>query len=85
MEEKLIGKISHFFNKIGVGIIELSDNLKVGDKIHIKGHVTNFEQTVSSMQIEHQEVPEAKKGEGVGIKVDQLVREHDEVYKIVEE
>lgn len=84
MEEKLIGKISHYFNKIGVGIIELSDDLIVGDKIHFKGHATDFEQVISSMQMDHQDVPEAKPGEGVGIKTDQPVREHDEVYKILE-
>ncbi|MFH1598614.1 MAG: translation elongation factor-like protein [Patescibacteria group bacterium] len=84
MEEKPVGKISHFFNKISVGIIELSDELKVGDKIHIKGHATDFEQEVASMQVEHQDVPEAKKGDSVGTKVDQPVREHDEVFKVVE-
>ncbi len=84
MEEKLVGKISHFFNKISVGIIELSDELKTGDKIHIKGHSTDFEQEVASIQVEHQDVPEAKKGDSVGIKVDQAVKEHDEVYKVVE-
>ena len=84
MEEKPVGKISHFFNKISVGIIELSDQLKAGDKIHIKGQTTDFEQEVASMQVEHQEVPEAKKGDSVGIKMDQPVREHDQVFKVVE-
>ena len=82
MEEKLIGKISHYFGKINVGIIELSDSLKVGDTIHIKGHTADFNQQVASMQIEHAEVSEAKTGDSVGIKVDQKVHQNDEVYKV---
>jgi len=85
MEEKLIGKITHYFNNIGVGVIEVAkDSLKVGDTIHIKGASTDFEQKISSMQIEHQSVQEAKKGEAVGLKTDQPVREHDQVFKIIE-
>ena len=83
-EEKLIGKIAHYFGKISVGIIELSDALKVGDKIHIKGHTSDFTQQISSMQIEHAEVTEGKAGDSVGIKVDQKVHESDEVFKIVD-
>ncbi len=83
-EEKLIGKISHFFNKISVGIIELIDELKMGDKIHIKGSGTDFEQNVDSMQVEHQDVPAAKQGDAVGLKVAEKVKEGDEVYKILE-
>jgi len=51
MEEKLIGKVTHYYGKIGVGIVELSGNLKVGDKIHLKGHSTDFEQEVDSIQV----------------------------------
>jgi putative protease len=83
MEEKLIGKITHYFGKISVGIIGLSDALKVGDTIHIKGHSSDFNQQISSMQVEHAEVTEAKAGDAVGIKVDQKVHEHDEVYKVI--
>lgn len=83
-EEKEIGKITHYFGKISVGIIELADTLKVGDKIHFKGNSTDFEQEVSSIQIEHEDVPEAKKGDSVGIKVNQQVREGDMVYLITE-
>lgn len=83
--EKLIGKISHYFNKINVGIIELTDGeLKVGDTIHIKGHTSDFTQQVTSMQIEHAAVEEAKKGDGVGIKVDSPVHEHDQVFLVTE-
>lgn len=83
-EEKLIGKITHYFGHISVGIIELADKLKVGDKIHIKGSSTDFEQTVDSMQVEHQDVQEAKSGDAVGVKVAQKVKESDAVYKVVE-
>ncbi len=83
-EEKLIGKISHFFNNISVGIIELAGNLKVGDKIRISGSSTDFEQAVDSMQVEHKDVSEAKSGDAVGIKVAQKVKEGDSVYKITE-
>lgn len=79
-EEKLIGKITHYYNAIGVGIVELSGVLKVGDTVHIKGKSDDFEQTVDSMQIEHEQVDKAKKGDVVGIKMKQKVREGYEVY-----
>jgi len=83
-EEKLIGKITHYFGNISVGIIELTDELSVGDKVHIKGSSTDFEQTVDSMQIEHQNVDSAKSGDAIGIKVVQKVKENDQVYKVLE-
>ena len=82
MEEKEIGKIVHYFDKISVGIIELSDHLKTGDKIRIKGHTSDFTEDVNSMQIEHVTVSEAKAGESVGIKVSQKVHQGDKVYKV---
>ena len=84
-EEKKIGTISHYFSKISVGIIDLKDDLKVGDTIKIKGHTSDFEQKVDSMQLEHKDIKEAKKGDSVGIKVKDKVREADEVYKVVGE
>ena len=80
MDEKLIGKITHYYNGLGVGIIELSDKLKKGDTVHIKGKSTDFEQMVDSMQIEHDQIDQAKKGDVVGIKVKEKVKEGDEVY-----
>jgi len=82
MAEKEIGKIVHFFDKISVGIIELSDGLKIGDKIRIKGHASDFTEDVSSMEIEHVTVTEAKSGDAVGIKVSQKAHQNDKVYKV---
>ena len=81
-EGKLIGKISHYFSKIEVGVIDLDDKLKVGDAIRIVGGETDFNQIVESMEIDHQKVSEAKKGDSVGTKVSQKVREGYKVYKI---
>jgi len=79
---KLIGKISHYFGNIGVAVIELSDKLKAGDTIRVVGGETDFNQTVESMEIEHQKIKEAKKGDSVGLKIDQKVREGYKVYKV---
>jgi len=83
MQEKEIGAITHYYGHLSVGIIGLSDGLKVGDNIHIKGHSSDFTQTVDSMQIEHQNVNEAKAGDMIGIKVAGKVHEHDKVYKVI--
>jgi putative protease len=84
-EEKKIGEIAHYFSKIGVATIKLTDgDLKVGDTIHIKGHTSDFTQNVESIQIEHKDIQEAKKGSDIGIKVIKHTREHDVVYKVIE-
>ncbi len=77
---KKIGKITHFFSKIGVAVLELDGKLNVGDTIVISGHGKEFEQVVSSMQVEHQNVSAAKKGDAVGLKVEQEVKEGSQVY-----
>jgi putative protease len=82
-EKKVVGKVTHYYGKIGVAVIELSDTLKQGDKISIEGKTTNFQQTVDSMEIEHKKVTEAKAGDSIGLKVLERVREGDIVYKIV--
>ncbi len=82
---KLVGKVTHYFGKIGVAIIKLSDGLKTGDNIRITGGDTDFEQTVESIEVEHKKVETAKKGETVGLRVEQKVREGYNVYKIEEE
>ena len=84
MEEKLIGKVTHFFGKPSVGMIGLSDVLKVGDTIRIKGKNLDFTQKVTSMRIEFADVNEAKAGDLIGTKVDQKVHKDDEVYKVIE-
>jgi putative protease len=84
-EEQEIGKVTHYFSKIGVAAIEITaGTLKVGDTIHIKGHTSDFTQKVSSMQIEHKQVAEAKKGDVIGVQVKEHARERDLVYKIIE-
>jgi len=83
-EEKEIGRIVHYYGKIGVGIIELIGVLKQDDAIHIKGSSTDFEQVISSMEVEYESVEEAKKGDSVGIKVDQKVKEGDLVLLVKE-
>lgn len=81
-EGKLIGRVSHYFSKIGVAVIDLSDSLKIGDTIRITGGQIDFTQTVESMEVEHQKLEEAKSGDSIGIKVGQKVREDYKVYKI---
>ena len=80
-EPKPIGKVMSYYSKIGVAAIDLTDKLKLGDAVRFKGGTTDFTQTVGSMQIEHKMVKEAKKGDSVGIKVDEKVRPNDMVYK----
>ena len=82
VDKKLVGKIAHYYTKIGVCVVELSDDLKVGDKISIEGATTNVQQTVDSMQVEYQNLPSAKSGQSIGLKVAQKVREGDLVYKM---
>ena len=84
VEKKEIGKIIHYFSKIGVAVIELSDEIKVGDKISIEGATSNMQQTVSSMQIEHENVETAEAGKSIGMKTSDRVREGDIVYKLAE-
>ncbi|MCX7856861.1 MAG: EF-Tu/IF-2/RF-3 family GTPase [Deltaproteobacteria bacterium] len=85
MEEINIGRVEKFFSKIGVAAIRITEGeLKVGDRIRIKGHTTDFEQTVESMQVEHAPVEKAVEGQDVGIKVKERVREGDSVYLLKE-
>lgn len=85
MAEVEIGRISHYYGKIGVAAIELDKgDLKVGETIRIKGHTTDLTQAVDSMQIEHESVDSAAKGSAVGLKVSEHVREHDTVFKVTE-
>lgn len=83
MPEIEVGKITHYFGRAKAAIILLSDALKVGDGIHIKGSTTDFEQEVRSMEIGHEKFQEATAGQEVGVEVNERVREHDIVYKVV--
>ena len=86
MTEEQVGKISHYFGKLNVAAIELTEgSLAVGDTIHIKGHTTDLTEKIDSMQIEHETVKTAKKGDSIGVHVSDHVREHDAVYKILPE
>jgi translation initiation factor IF-2 len=83
MAEQEIGKVMDFFARPVVAGIDITGTVKVGDTIHIKGHTTDIEMVVASMQIDNKNVDEAKKGESVGIKVPDRVRAGDTVYKVV--
>jgi selenocysteine-specific translation elongation factor len=84
MTEKEVGTVSDFFAHVVVAGINMTGSLKVGDKIHIKGHTTDIEMDITSMQIDNKNVTEAKKGQSVGIKVPERVRPGDLVYKVTE-
>ena len=84
MAEDIVGMVEDFFAHPVVAGIRLSDTLKVGDKIRIKGHTTDLEMEVGSMQIDNANVTEAKAGDSIGIKVTERVRAGDSVYKITE-
>ena len=83
-EEVEIGVVSDFFARPVVAGIELTANLKVGDKIHIKGHTTDLELVVNSMQIQNKDVKEGKARDAIGVKVPDRVRRGDKVYKVIE-
>lgn len=82
MQEQQIGQVSDFFARPSVAAIELTAELKVGDKIHFQGHTTNLEMIVESMQINNANVQQANAGDPVGVKVAERVRKGDSVYKI---
>ena len=85
MAEVKIGRVTHYFGKIEVAAIEITEGeLKVGDTIHIVGHTSDFMQKVHSMQIEHEDVEKVVAGQSIGIRVDEHAREHDEIYLVQE-
>jgi len=84
MPEVEIGSVSDFFAKPVVAGIVLTADIKMGDRIHIKGHTTDLELTVDSMQINNVNVTEAKAGDSLGIKVSDRVRRGDKVYKVID-
>lgn len=82
MADTKVGEVTHYYNKIGVAVIHVLAPIKVGDRIKISGHDNEFQQEVTSMQIEHQNIQKAKKGDDIGMKVDQPVKDGDEIYKV---
>ncbi|MBI1909235.1 MAG: translation elongation factor-like protein [Deltaproteobacteria bacterium] len=84
MPEEEVGFVEHWFGNVGVAAIKVTNGkIKVGDTLHFKGHTSDFQEPVASIQIEHKSVPEAKKGDDIGIKVSQKAHEHDKVFKVV--
>ncbi len=84
MTEEEIGFVEHWFGHINVAGIKITKgSIATGDTLHFKGHTTDFEDKVAAIQIEHKSVASAKKGDDIGIKVSQKVREHDKVFKVV--
>ncbi|MFL7893190.1 MAG: hypothetical protein ACK2UM_13555 [Anaerolineales bacterium] len=82
MSGKLVGEVNHFYNRIGVAVVDLVDMLQIGDQVHFFGRSTDFRQEVGSMQIEHEPITEARKGQEIAMKVERRVRNHDKVYKL---
>lgn len=80
-EGKPIGEVTHYFGGISVAIVKFSKPIAIGAKLRFKGATSDFTETVRSMQYDHQEISEAKKGQEVGIKVGEKVREGDKVYE----
>ena len=81
-EDLEIGRVRDYFARIEVAGLDLTGTLRVGDRIHVKGHTTDFEQVVQSMQIEHEPVQEAKAGDKIGIRVAERCRGGDTVFRI---
>lgn len=82
MPDYKVGAVTHYYDKIGVAVVELTSNLEEGDEIRISGHGKEFTQKVTSMQIEHENIKKAEKGQAIGLKVEQPVKDGDEVFKV---
>jgi translation initiation factor IF-2 len=82
-QEEAVGRVSHYYGHVGVMAVDLTEPLHVGETLHVKGHSEDFTLTVESMQIEHQNVTEAKPGDSVGIRVTRKVHPGDTVYRLI--
>jgi putative protease len=80
-----IGRVTHYYSHLSVAVLSLTDSLKLGDRIHILGHSTDFTQRITSIEVEHHSILWVKPGDHVAVKVIQPVHEHDIVYRVVEE
>ena len=79
-EPKKVGVITHYYDKLGVGIIKLDSDIKIGDRLKFQGHKTDFEQEIGQLQFDHKDIEMGKKDQEVGIKLTDKVREGDIVY-----
>jgi translation elongation factor EF-Tu-like GTPase len=80
-----IGVVTHYFNHLSVAIVQLESGVvRTGDTVHIKGHTSDFRQTVGSMEVDHVHVDEARAGQSFGLRVNEHAREHDVVYKVIQ-
>jgi translation elongation factor EF-1alpha len=79
--ESAIGTVAHYFSHLSVAAVALEQPLRVGEQIHIKGHTTDFVQSVDSMQVDHQAVEQAGPGDDVALKVSEHVRDHDKIFR----
>jgi putative protease len=84
MSDNPVGKVTHYFDRIGVAVLELTEPIRVGDMLHFLGHSVDFKQNVDSLQIEHKNVTDAKPGQDVALKVSQKVHPNDKVFRVVE-
>ncbi len=82
MAEREVGKVTHYYTNIDVAIVEVTDTIKVGDRIHIQGATSDFEQDVTSMQIEHESIQAAEPGQVIGLKVEEKARGGDVVFVV---
>jgi len=82
MPETRVGQVTHYFTNISVAVLDLTEPLRVGDFVRITGNETDFEQTVESMQVEHEDVEEGQPGQSVALKVESRVRPGDEVFRV---
>ena len=82
MDKKPIGEVTHYYDKIGVAVVKFSKAVKVGDEIEFKGKQTDFSQAISSMQYDHKNIDSAKRGDEVGMKVEDHVKEGDKVFEV---
>ena len=82
MAEVKVGTVTHYFGHIQVAAITLEGELKVGDTVHIKGHTSDFTQTIDSMQLEHESIEVGQAGQEIAVKIAEHAREHDEVFKV---
>ena len=84
MQEQQIGYVSNFYKNLSVAAVEITNgSVTVGDTLHFRGHTTDCETAIDSMQIEHAEISQAGKGDSIGVKVPGRVRRHDKVYKVI--